>query len=794
MWLAQMPSLLNAARREALQRKIIGATRERMLREIIAAIEALTADTPLVLVIEDLHWSDYSTLDFVSAVAQRREPARLLVIGTWRPIEVNLSGHPIKGVNQELQTRRCCVELSLELLTEAAVGEYLTARFPKHYVPDGLTALIYRRSEGNPLFMVNLADYLLARGVIADESRQDAVPLNETEIVAPESILPMIERQIDRLNDDERRVLETASVAGVEFSASVVAAADDADVAQIEELCKGLERRNHFLSAAGRDRRPDGMGAADYRFIHALYQNVFYERMSRARRRLLHQQIAERKESAYGSRAVEIAAELAMHFEEGGDWRRAIKYLREAAEKALCSYANREAISYLRRALKLIERSPAAERPGPQIKILERLGTVYCSMDEMAEAAKAYEAVVACAQIEEQVESEVGALIRLCKPLYWTDRQRCLEVVDRIGELSPRLQDELLKAHARGYCGIWNLHLRGWQDEDFMAMVAAVEAARKADDRALLGLHLTELSYHQCMRAEYRAACMATTEGLRLTLEIGDAYHYMTGQYFRSLALLHLGEWGELLRAINEGLVMADKNGHHLTNLCLQIQLAWLHEQAFDFERARELCEPIYQQSHTGLYGFFWCALLLGMAHLGLGSREHASGCFNQIINQLESTRFIMDRIFFLALHHGLSRYWFEQGEISRARHEAEQLWRMAAQSGERTYLALGRQTLAEIALAEQDYAKAEAELSYAINAITDGDTPLAEWRVWLTASRLRVASGRRAEAAHDRARSLAILNRLADSLGQDEPLRQKLLAHSSAQELQLIRSSDRHV
>src|SRR5262245_38982695 len=238
MWLAQMPSLLDSAGREALQREIFGATRERMLREIIAAIEELTADIPLVLVIEDLHWSDYSTLDFVSALAHRNEPARLLVIGTWRPIEVNLSGHPLKVVKKELQTRRCCVELSLDLLTEVAVGEYLTARFPKHYVPDGLAALIYRRSEGNPLFMVNLADYLLARGVIADESCQDAVPLNETEIVTPESILPMIERQIDRLSDDERRVLETASVAGVEFSASLVAAAIDADMARIDELCE----------------------------------------------------------------------------------------------------------------------------------------------------------------------------------------------------------------------------------------------------------------------------------------------------------------------------------------------------------------------------------------------------------------------------------------------------------------------------------------------------------------------------------------------------------------------------
>src|SRR5262249_38919004 len=128
-WLVQMPALLRPADLQALQRKTQGVTRERMLRELAEAMEVLTAERPLVLWLEDLQWSDVSTLDWLAFVARRRESAPLLIIGIYRPIEVIVGNHPLKAVKHELQLHERCAELPLGFLREENVAEYLVQRF-----------------------------------------------------------------------------------------------------------------------------------------------------------------------------------------------------------------------------------------------------------------------------------------------------------------------------------------------------------------------------------------------------------------------------------------------------------------------------------------------------------------------------------------------------------------------------------------------------------------------------------------------------------------------------------------
>jgi tetratricopeptide (TPR) repeat protein len=359
-WLVQMPTLLTPAELEEVQQKVPGASQERMLREMSEGLEAFTEQAPFILALEDLHWSDVSTLDLLLSLARRTEPARLLIIGTYRPEEGLAEGHPLRAITQELQGHGQCQELALPLLSEAAVREYLQQRFPTATLPTRLPEALHRNTEGSPLFVTAVVDDLLDRGVITQvEGRwilQEQVDAVATGV--PVSIRQLLTRQIERLDSKEQQIVQAASVAGQEFSAAAVAAAVGIDVADVEEYCAVLAQRQHFLRPAGYSEWPDGTQAACYGFRHSLYQYLWNERVPISQRQQFHLRIGERLEKGYGSQASEIAAELAVHFEEGKDYQRAVAYLQHAARNALRRSAHSEAANLLAKGIKLLQTLP----------------------------------------------------------------------------------------------------------------------------------------------------------------------------------------------------------------------------------------------------------------------------------------------------------------------------------------------------------------------------------------------------------------------------------------------------
>src|SRR5215472_5455972 len=169
-WLAQLPALLGDAELETLRRRAVGGTRERMLRELADAITAVSIDIPLILRLEDLQWSDASTLDWLSFIARCTEPARLLIVSSVRPIEGMPGEQPLGRLLGELAVARHCGFLRLGGLAAAEVGEYLVGQFGSEHIgaskPTALADAIYKRTEGNPLFVINVANDLVARGML----------------------------------------------------------------------------------------------------------------------------------------------------------------------------------------------------------------------------------------------------------------------------------------------------------------------------------------------------------------------------------------------------------------------------------------------------------------------------------------------------------------------------------------------------------------------------------------------------------------------------------------------------
>src|SRR5207237_7536635 len=241
---------------------------------------------PLVFALEDLQWSDHATIDLLSSLAHRAERVPLLVVATYRPADAIVHEHPVKALKQDLAAHGRCREIALDALAIGGVAEMLRRRFDPD-LPGALAQLVHARTDGNPLFVVNVLDYLVAQAALVerDGAWRLACPIAEVEIGVPDTVREMLDRQLERLVEVDRRIVEAAAVAGVEFSAAEVAAALAESVVDVEERCAALARRRQFLAAAANDART----GSRFRFTHALYPLAWRDRVPRARRRALPQ-------------------------------------------------------------------------------------------------------------------------------------------------------------------------------------------------------------------------------------------------------------------------------------------------------------------------------------------------------------------------------------------------------------------------------------------------------------------------------------------------------------------------
>jgi DNA-binding winged helix-turn-helix (wHTH) protein/tetratricopeptide (TPR) repeat protein len=361
-WLSQLPAAAARDHARLPQHSALGVTTERMLREMTEGIEFLTGEKTLLLLLEDLHWADYSTVDLLTRIAQRTEPARLCVLGTYRPADARAQSHQLYPKVQEMKLRDQCREMPLALLSQVGVARYVGARFGGA-LPAGVACLLHEHTRGNPLFMTTVVNSWVTHGSVKEK---DAVwnlrgSVEELSFGAPEGLREVIEHELVELDALDQEVIEAASVAGPEFSPAAVAAALDRSDHEIEARCDALARAGRFISASGTHEWPDGTICERYAFFHNVHRDVVYDRLPAGRRVRIHQQIAARLERGYRDREDEIAAELATHFSEARDAPRGMHYLRRAAEQALARSAHREAIVHLENAIKMLPRLPEVE-------------------------------------------------------------------------------------------------------------------------------------------------------------------------------------------------------------------------------------------------------------------------------------------------------------------------------------------------------------------------------------------------------------------------------------------------
>ena len=367
-----MPSLLKPVALERLRRWHAEATPLRMLREFASLVEAISNEAPLVLVLEDLHWSDRGTVDLISVIAQRPERARLMLVGTYHPAEAAARDRPIQQVLTLLRARARCTDVTLEYLSRNEVGTYLERRFAGARVADEVVAVVHAHTDGNPLFMIVLVDHLVARGWLAQDGAVWRLTARRSTIEqdVPDNLRQLIEGQLRFASAEERDVLEVASVAGVAFDTPAVAAGLGGASDAVESTCRRLCDEPRWLRRVGTWRWPDGALAERYAFHHSLYQRALYDRLAPSRRATLHERIGRRLEAGFAGRTAEASVELARHFQGSRDRRRAMVYLEQSAMRAYERRSYRDVVTCIEPALRLLgdrPDTPERARDGLQV-------------------------------------------------------------------------------------------------------------------------------------------------------------------------------------------------------------------------------------------------------------------------------------------------------------------------------------------------------------------------------------------------------------------------------------------
>jgi DNA-binding winged helix-turn-helix (wHTH) protein/tetratricopeptide (TPR) repeat protein len=351
-WLLQLPWLSTAEERAGLQRELAGVGPDRMLREMAELLDRYTANRPVLLITEDLHWSDRATLQLMDYIARRRGRSRLLWLASFRLTEIIGGDHPFRAVRHELRLHGLAEEIVLDAFSEREVAEYLAARIPALAAEEAFVRALHGRTHGLPLFVADVVSDLIAHGEPGIEGESSALVRLDS-MVVPESLTGIIERYIQQLTPGERAPLEAASVCGVEFRSGTVARMLERDVASVAESFAELTRQQRWLIEV--PLAPcAGVPDAGYVFRHALYREVLYRRIGPLARVELHRNVAAALERERADGRNVSAAELASHFELGRDPMPALRYYAEAAESALMHVSPSQTMSLTERALALL--------------------------------------------------------------------------------------------------------------------------------------------------------------------------------------------------------------------------------------------------------------------------------------------------------------------------------------------------------------------------------------------------------------------------------------------------------
>jgi class 3 adenylate cyclase/tetratricopeptide (TPR) repeat protein len=596
--------------------------RAETVRALHARIVREARESPVIFVVEDLHWLDADSAEFLAFLSDSIPASRVLLVFTHRP-----------GYAHPFGDRSYHTRIALQTLNVGEMSTMAGSILEAEALPEEVRGLITGKADGNPFFVEEVTKSLLEAGILRLREGRVEVAQQIEDVFVPDSLKDVLMARIDRLSEEPKRAIQVASVIGRDFALRLLE--------RISEVGDRIGGVVEDLRALELIYEKAAYPELEYMFKHALTHDVAYESVLVQRRKALHRVVGAAIEELYADRLAEQFEALAHHFALGEDWERALEYHERASERAADTFANHSAAEHCRQALEIAERLGDAVPPERRRELEERLGKACWCVSRFVASGEAY---LRAADLAGEPALRAANLGRGAYSLIWGhDYERARATTDEALRLAREVRAPAAEAVALA-CRMEQSSVEGdldWHD----LPEESVRVAERSGNPEATFFALLHQAQRDEWRGEYRAAIPLAERALSIARREGMTHVAVYPQWLLGLALCCVGEYGRALSVLREGLELCDRVGDRAFKTRLLNSLGWCcseigsHARASEYNRestvlAREMVEMGLVPGAPELYAN--AAINLAGNHIAAGDLDGALEHLDPIRAELE--------------------------------------------------------------------------------------------------------------------------------------------------------------
>jgi tetratricopeptide (TPR) repeat protein/KaiC/GvpD/RAD55 family RecA-like ATPase len=587
--------------------------RDRLFEAVFQFIVNVSREAPLLVILDDLQWTDQTSLLLLHYLARGIYKTPLLLLGAYRDTDVD-EKHPLSPVLTELNRERLSKPISLKRMSSNDVSEMIRQVLKQEEVSEEFCRLVYEKTRGNPFFVEEVIRSLKEEGIIFREENQWKIG-EISRMDFPATVKNVIKTRISRLDDEGQNILKMASFVGNDFTFEALRGVTGIEESKLLELMERLLKTGLVKEKVIR-------GEDVYCFSDVMVRDVVHEEISHLRHRKLHGSVGNALEKVYASNLDQHLGELAYHFLEAGDKDKALDYFMKAGERAQRVYATNEALSHFQHALELLEEhQDDLER---KARIIERLGILRSWMGEPRVCLQYWNRAL---DLWDQLGNEKNSarLHGWMASKIWQDTGEMDEASKHHNMALDGFQQEPVGVElASLYEDISHMLWRSGKPEALSWAQKSMELAERLGNEEVLTACYNDLGAISLQSGEHESALKYYEQGLKLALK--NNFVGWATAFYNNLAELYwsMGEFQKSFETAQKGSELARKAGTLYNLAWLDNSLAWNYIYMGEVQRAMSMEEEVLAFDRRAKYTSHVLVPLtgIGMCYLLLGELE----------------------------------------------------------------------------------------------------------------------------------------------------------------------------